>query len=684
MDALAQIDAAVTAMGGPAAAVAAVTGADGQPAAAPRFTAVEEGPELLRILALPRRPAPRVDSPTALETAAFLTQVLAKVPTPYPGKLRAMQGCGLQELWQCRGLAGFIRVGGGKMLMSYLAEAVLRAPPPAGVPALPEGLVLLVAPGQMWNDPATAAHFRKFEQSWRGPRWRDVVTESFERLSQPQTGADLDEQGNVVRPGYLDQLRPAVIVIDEGHKVSSRDNVARRRIEAYKRRNPWVVVVVLTGSPFNTSIKDAAHLLEWALGEGSPLPRPSLAYTELEMWSHYLDVTQKNGPRTGVGALLRFLTEAERASFHAEYDGKLKRKVVRRAIARWMYDTPGVLSSQEGKLIDDDGREIGLSISPLDPPCESDEVDEFFLHLRGDKLQAARNGEPREMTTGEDGAEAFAYPGWRLPDGTEGDDGLWFSRNADCGGLGFWMRFAEPVPPPEYVQARNGMAKWVRNLIKTNRRGIDSAAGAIRAARKGLYDSEGLLEFWDEQRTAFTATTGLKEPKLEAVWLSDEAIRAAEEWARAHGGLIWVRYAELGTRLARELDIPFYQKGAKDAKTKLHISEHRGGPAVVSVQSAKEGKNLQGLWSANLWMTPPGEQSLARTHRAGQRADVVGNWIYIGCYEHLATYVRSRDDKADFAEDFTLQAQKLVYAAGEMPSLEAIKARQANRWTPSD
>lgn len=644
----------------------------GPPASLPKcFARVERGPELLRILQLPRRPAPRVDCPDAAALATFLTGALATRPDPYPGALRPLQAAALQELWSCRGLAAFIRVGGGKMLLSYLAETALQT----------GGNVVLVAPGQMWNDPATAKHFRQFERSWRGPKWGQLTTVSYERLANPENGEDLDANGDVIAPGLLDQLRPSLIVLDEAHK-AGRQNIAHKRLARYKRHNPQVPYIPMTGSPFNTSIMDAAYLLEWALGDKSPLPRPSCGYPELEAWGMYLDVS--DGPRVAVGELLQFLTPADLAEYHREWDGNAKRKVVRRAVARWMYDSPGVISSQEGKLVDDDGRVIELELSSHEPRGQSAEIDEFFLHLRGDKADAAREGRPRATTDEVDdgGKPVLKYPGWHLPDGSAGADGLWFQRHADTGGFGFWMRYADPAPSKEYLLIRSTWAAAVRQGIKNNGRGIDSEARMERAVRKGLYpDMLGLLELWDTAQADFTATTGLKEPRTEAVWLTDEAVRSVSDWVQAHNGLVWVRYTELGNRLARELGIPFYRQGAKDAKSKRHITEHRGGAAVVSVQSAKEGKNLQGLWSSNLWMVPPHEQSLARTHRAGQKADVVRNWIYIGCYEHLASYYRARDAKAEFHGDMTLQAQKLTYAVGEVPTLAAVAARATNRWT---
>lgn len=633
-----------------------------------RFKSVEFGPAMLRITSLPRRPSPKVTDPGSKDVAEWLTDRLRKVPRDqlFPGALRPLQGVALQETWQCKGLAAFLRVGYGKMLITYLAPVVHQV----------GGPILLVTPAQLKGE--TFAYFKRAFESWKGPQPSEFHHISYEKLSQEAAGEELDAAGNVIRKSFLDRLAPKIVILDEAHKGCSADNVVRRRITAYKDENPDTLIVVTTGTPYNTSIKDAAVLLSWTHGVRSPLPLPKVEYRELEMWSMYLDPTggEKTGLRIDVGALLGFLSKEEREAYDQELSGKARRKIVRRAIARFVFDTPGVLSAQDGKLRDDNGVEIGLEMETCDPIVESDEVEDFFRCLCGDKLEAQREGRPR--AEGEDGQ--LLYPGWRLPDGTEGDDALWFSAQADKGGLGFWQ-IMDPPPPLEYIGARNEWAKWVRRLIRCNRRGIDSAARATTAVRKGLYDDEGRLAAWEEAKAAYTRETGLREPPTVPVWLSDEAIRAAEQWVREHNGLIWVRYTCLGARIAEELGIPFYRRGARDEKTKRHITEHKSGAAVVSVQSAKEGKNLQGIWSRNLWMTPPGEQTMARTHRSGQKASSVHNYLYIGCHEHLRTLMNAKDKKADFHGDMMLQLQKIEYAKGELPSLAAIEARQKNRWS---
>lgn len=596
-----------------------------------RFPAVSDGAELFRILALPRRSAPGPHDSKTVELAAFLTSRLAKVTNPYPGALRPLQAAALQEAWECRGLGGFLKVGGGKMLTAFLLPTVLGAKQP-----------LYVAPGNLRAE--TLANFARYRKDWHGGELEFL---SCEELSNPSGGEELDDDGNVVRHTALQRRRPDLLIFDEADALGK---VATSRVRSYLRRNPHCLVVVLTGTAFKVSIYPAARMLEWALGDKSPLPRPSVGWEELQSWCDYLDVRQSSGVSTGVGALMRFLTEAEANDFYATSDLKERKQMVRRAVARHIYETAGVLSSQgDSKLVAADGREVGLEVLSLLPASECSATDEFF--------EAVRVGQ--------------------LPDGTVLADPLAKSRHAYTAGFNYFTKF-NPEPPQAWRDARNDWSSWCAAAIQRNRRGIDSEARMVRAVRKGLLNDEGRLAEWESAQRRYKAETGLDEPPSEAVWLSTQAIDSAEAWVRQHGGLVWVIGVELGHRIAERCGIPFYRERGRDAK-KRHIKDHTGGPAVCSFASNRRGRNLQGIWAKQLFMCTPEEQSLARVHREGQQNDVTA-WVYVGCLEHLRAFERAKDDKAAFASAWTLSTQKLDLADGHMPSIEELADRDSPRW----
>lgn len=592
-----------------------------------KFTDVPDGPELHRVISLNRRPAPDHEGPEAAELAAFLTERLATVEKPYPGPLRPTQALALKEAWENNGLVAPIRVGGGKSLISFLIPVVLGAKDP-----------LYLCPALMVKD--IQAEFEKFRKSWRSPARYPVL--SYSKLANPRAGGELSPQGEVVRKPLLERLAPDLIVLDEAHCCASSGAVTTKRIKAYLKANPETRVVVMSGTLFKTSIKDAAHLMEWALGKKAPLPQDFL---EREAWASHLDAQGAGGPRADAGALLRFLSSKERDLYATCQFDEDRRGIVRSAVARRILETPGVLGTQDPPL------DIGLTIEAFTPSRQDDAIEEAFVALRKT---------------------------WCLPDGTELADALSLGRHAYTLGLGYWSRW-DPAPPDEWREARNTWSVWCRNALKYNRMGIDSEARMKDAVRKGIYNDRGALENWEAAMLAERERTGLLEPPSVPVWVSDEAIDAIRDWIRDHDGLIWVNSIPLGTKAEELLGIPYYGAKGLDGRGR-YILEHRGGPAVVSMMANGTGKNLQKLWHKNLWMCAPNEQSLGRTHRAGQTADTVENWIYIGCAEHLRSFWAAQDRKARFANEMLASLQKLRYAKITLPTLEELSTSEGERW----
>jgi hypothetical protein len=338
------------------------------------------------------------------------------------------------------------------------------------------------------------------------------------------------------------------------------------------------------------------------------------------------------------------LTDAERIeSARTTEDGG--RRVVRRAVARRLLETPGVIGTQDAPL------DIELNVRATYPTHPDRRVEAAYEELR---------------------------KSWCLPDGTECMDGMEVARHLNTIGLGLWMKW-DPAPPAEWREARSAYAKFCRKTLKHNRMNLDSEARVADAIRKGLVQDDGLLDAWEHARDAERKRTKLREPPSVPVWVSDEAITSAALWLQQGEGVIWVDLIGLGERLARDLDIPYYGAEGKDARGR-HIKRHPGGPAVASIAANGTGRNLQKFWHRNLWMCVPGEQSVARTHRAGQESEFVDNDIYLGCAEHLKRFERAAETKAEFAQDMLLSPQRLVYANTDMPTLRELAMRGGSRW----
>lgn len=637
----------------------------------------DDGPEFERVAALPRRPIPDQNSPEVLKLAEFLTDRLSQPGEElYPGPLRPIQALMLKECWENRGLAAMVRVGGGKTLASGLLPTVLI---PSLLPAGSKALI--VTKSSMVPD--CLRELAKMRRCWKMVAPHQLQVMKYEKLATPAAGEVLSDDGKqVVRKSLLARIAPKVLILDEAHCAGDAGSTTSKRIWKYVEENPDVIVVVMSGTFFKKSIKDGQRLLEMALRDRCPLPTD---FEEREAWASHLDA-KAVGRRVGVGALTRFIDEAgTRDEYETEEDYEVRRSITRRAVALRILETPGVIGTQDPPLAG-----VGLRIDHLFPDRESAEVEEAFVDLRG-------NLDDEEMC-----------PPWRLPDGSFLPDAIQAAAKGYTLGQGFWNK-PDPAPPDEYRFAKSQWNKWCGRMIRYNRKGIDSEARmkdcvrrrivndryTLAEARLAGYEElagESRLELWEGQDQKYREDTGLREPPTVGQWLSDECIEAVAKWVKEHRGVVWVDSIALGERLRDKLGIPYYHAGGKCTRTQRPIAQHQPGtPALASLKACGTGKNLQHIWSKNLWLCPPNEQALGRTHRDGQKAECVYNWIYLGCFEHLKAFFAAREVKAEFQQDMQLSPQKLKYADTHMPKQRELEARdldnKQSRWarpfTPS-
>jgi hypothetical protein len=599
--------------------------AEGAPRVSLSAGEVECGPEFLRISNLDRRPIPDAASDESIELAEFLTRRLARVRDPYPGSLRPLQAVALKEAWTCKGLVGMLATGAGKSLSSYLLPTVLQSKRP-----------LYVCPGSIKGD--MAKEFRKYAQSWHGPSMMPIL--SYEALSQPAGGRLVDDSGKVLRGTMLERINPDLVIFDEAHRAKALSSTTTKRIKAFRKAHPECIFVALTGTPYTASIKDIAHLMDWCLGDQSPLPRD---FEEREQWASFLDAKSKDVIRVRAGALLAFN--------HGE--GDTLQSSVRLGLATHIFETAGVIGTAEPPCA------IPLRIEAVFPTDECPNVEAAIEELNNT---------------------------WRLPDGTDLADPMQLAAQRKNLGLNFWTKLVPP-PPDAWRTARSAWARWCRDVTQSphaSRKGWDSEATVAAAVRRGVVDDGGLLEAWEAQMWAERERTGLREPPSECQWISDEIFSVVGDWIDAHGELIWVNSIGLGQRIAREFNIPYYQNKGFDARGR-HIRQHPAHtPVVVSIKANGTGTNLQHQWSKNLWLTPPSEQPLARTHRPGQDASVVDNYVYIGCYDHYKAFCSARNTKAKFAEEMQRNAEQKIRAAEIVfPTNAEITSRGGARWSPT-
>lgn len=621
-----------------------------------RFPVVERGPDFERIAQLPRRPIPDPRSRYALELAEWLTRRLRSVPHPYPlppgGHIFPTQALAIKEFMERGRLMAPIRVGGGKMLLGYLLALVSGAKRP-----------LYLLPKSMEKE--TRHEVLRYSADWgrgRLPASR-ITFISYEKLSNPSS-AEKRVPGAAVplKLGLLQRLRPDFIYADEAHKLGNAGAIAARRLDAYRKEcaelGQRCVFVPASGSFFRESLNQAAHIAHWALEDGSPFPHDS--WEERMSWAGALDEKQGWSTRTEFGALLELLSDEERRRFDAEHDPDDRRAIVCGSIGQRFLETPGVIGSQDGPL------GIPLSIEPEYVAREDPAIEQAVVELIDGDRDAGR-------------------PKWSLPDGTLVVDGLALARHRYTFNLGFYQ-VQDPPPPQDYRDASQAWAKAARDRLKRNKLRIDSEANLKKAVAEGHFkDLAEVLDRWECAQRAYTADTGHREPPSKAVWFSDEAVDEVRRWLEREGtGIVWVGYIPLGQRLSERLGLPYFGAGKLDASGR-HVSEMKRGEAVIcSIHSCGTGTNLQHFHSKGLWLASPSEQPLGRCHRPGQPDERVQNWVYLPGLAQLERYWKKRSSAADFADPMTKQAQKLVYAAGEMPSVaEAEVDHYGNRrWKP--
>jgi hypothetical protein len=301
--------------------------------------AVQHTRELQRVLAIPRR---KWTEESAGVLARELTEILRR-----PGgtqTLRPIQAQALFEVDQKGGLAGPIRVGGGKTLLSALIPYVLQSRRP-----------LVLVPAKLLEK--TRREFRALAVHWPVPNF--IRCMSYELLGRPQAAEELE------------RYQPDLIVADEAHKLKNRKAACTKRVERYVRQfNPRVVV--LSGTITSRSIRDFSHLLGMALPP-MDVPLPG-THGELEDWSDALDeVKNPNGNPCEPGAL-RLLADPKEVAEHG------LRVAARLGFRRRLVETPGVVATSEKFL------GASIQIAPLE--CDmSAATDRAFRDLRSEWIR---------------------------------------------------------------------------------------------------------------------------------------------------------------------------------------------------------------------------------------------------------------------------------------------------------
>lgn len=399
----------------------------------------------------------------------------------------------------------------------------------------------------------------------------------------------------------LEDYRPDLIILDECHSVARPEAGRTRRLVRYFREHPETKCLAMSGTVSSRSLKDFSHIIQWCLKDRTPLPR---TWRELSEWADAIDEKVPDDQRAAPGALLRFCEPGEN---------------VRQGFRRRLVETPGVVASAESEL----GTSLQiLKYRSLDLPSGV-----------ADKIEAMRKT-------------------WTTPNGDIITNAVDLWRHIRELSLGFWYRW-DPAPPRKWLSARKDWKAFVRETLKHNRRGLDTELQVWNECEKKLPE---VFRKWRAIKDSFKIRTV-------PVWENDFALVACAKWlagrTEENRGIVWIEHRAFGEKLSKKVRYPYF--GAGDSR--ILSTDARG--VLASIRAHSEGKNLE-RFSSNLVVAPMAsgkawEQLLGRTHREGQKADVVHCEIFLHVPELREAFEQARAD-AQYLEDTFGNRQKLNYA----------------------
>lgn len=471
--------------------------------------------EFKRIARLPRRRWENDDSLD--EMGRLMGVVYGREESPM--SLWRTQVAALRDIVEQGGLLAPIPVGGGKAFVSVLSPVVSGARAPVIRP------VLFVPPRLRRQTLDEVIPLLK--KSWHLHDDLLVLGSNFLSLAQ--------------NAHFLDVRRPTMIIIDEVHEWRNKDAARVRRLGRYLKKNPDVVFIALSGTITRKSVKDYGHLSDWALGEGSPLPRD---YRQLETWSCALDPGVDERDLLAPGALMKFCEEGENA---------------RQGFRRRLVETPGVVAGAE--------RELGVS-----------------LYLGERKIEV-----PIEVIRAIEELERK----WETPGGEQVSEAsqLWkAARQLACG---FYYKW-DPAPPKPWLEARREWKQYVRKTIRYNRRGLDSELQVWNeCAGADLLPS--VWTNWRDVKDTF-------KPNVVPVWISDYLVDDANQWSREHAkGVVWTEHVAFGERFGGRYFGAGTELPKKQGPIVASIAAHGEGKNMQAwcdnlvVSCPSSGKTLQQL-----------------------------------------------------------------------------------------
>lgn len=527
-----------------------------------------------------------------------ITRAYSVTPQRPSMTLRPIQAQMLAEAKRAGGLVAMVACGEGKTLTSLLLPSALGAKRP---------LILL---------PASMRAQYQSDRVFYGEHFNLVPMPhmSYEGLSSP---------AQVER---LNEIAPDLIICDEAHHLKNLKSARVKRLETYLMSS-GAMFCALSGTLVSRSLREYAHLANWALGPWSPLPRDNYL---IHLWAKVIedgDATRKERKIYAPSAE-RFDDDPEKA-LH-------KRLRSSRGVVITKSQDVGaslVLETRKYKIPDTLKQSIAVLLETQNV------VSATHDHLDADTLQAVVSSS--DLWTPQDSVYSRAWPQLIM-----GFVYIW-----DWGGRD---------PDAEWIEARRAWSSavtWGLDHFPVDSEALLKRAIDKREIRHGRL--EGALEQW-------RAVADREPPTTRAVWVDDTWVKDVASWAQAQSEppLIWCGLHAVAERLSALTGYAVYG-GGDEASRRLDANKHTAHPAIVSITSHGTGKNLQS-WGNQIVAHPLAhparwEQMLARTHRAGQLRDEVRCTVYR--HALFGRALNRAKDSARYVYETTGQNQRLLYCS---------------------
>lgn len=525
-----------------------------------------------------------------------LTQRFTRHPQNPKMTLRPIQAHMLVQAIRADGLIALAGCGEGKTLTSLLLPLVLDSERP-----------LIILPANMRNQ--FISDFNSYNEAWR---LRSIEVMSYEGLSSPSQVERLSE------------LNPDLIICDEAHKLKNLKSARVRRLEQYLLSTKCRLCA-LSGTMVSRSIREYAHVANWALKAWSPLPRDN---GTINLFARVVEDNEGDErDHSAFDHAMNRFTGSNEERMHQRLRNsrgvvitKSQRVGSTLRLERKRFTMPDTLKSSITRLLNEQN-----VVSATHELLDHETINRLFAS--------------RELWSPQDAIYSRVWAQVLM-------------------GFVYIWDWGDRAPDSEWVYAKREWGSAVNRIL--DRGEFDSEALLKQAIHNHQYQNTRVVNAFNR----WESVAHRQPPKTQAIWIDESWVRDVAQWAleQKEPPIIWVNLGAIAHKLAELTGFPVYG-GGDHASRQLNEARHTAHPCIMSITAHGTGKNLQ-AWQNQIIAHPLAhparwEQMLARTHRNGQQADEVSCFVYT--HSLFGRALRKARKDAKYIEETTGQEQRLNY-----------------------